>query len=140
MIGEMESAEAQRHCELMDAVLTEILLKNTKETCVRERNGCKINHGSQKQHPCVTWEENEYVSYYGLREMGKVFGEGILEKAYKEAILVLKWEDHVYAWEHYDRLQSDYETMLERLGKARNKEYKDLCTYIYYWLDKDTNC
>ena len=46
-----------RDVELMDAVLTEILLKNTKEECVRECNGCKINHASQKQHPCITWDE-----------------------------------------------------------------------------------
>ena len=139
-VAEDESYEVKRAGQLMDVVLLEILIKNTKEICVKECNDCKINHGSQKQHSCIMWEEDEQLSYYGVKELKYIFEENILEKAYKEAERVMKFQECTKVWEHYEELKADYDNTLCYLGNIKDemKEvFEPVRNHIYFWMESN---
>ena len=125
--------------ELMDNLLLESLLKRTKETCVKNCYACEINHGSQNQHQCIMREEDDYFRFYGVREMEQILSENLLEKAYKEAVKVMKLQEDPKAWQHYGHLKKDYLITLCYLDDVKddvNKEYEKIRNYTYSALIK----
>ena len=136
---EDERWEVKRLCDMMDAILIDLMVDAARQACITHCFGCEVNHSSQREHQCLMWEEEDYLSCYGVIVLPRLLPA--LRRAYMEAVAVRKWPDDNKAWEHFEHLGKCMTTTYHYLIDMKNNsdivvENQRILNYIFYWLTK----
>ena len=141
MLGEITDEivpwEVNQQCNLINAILSQLVDHRVQELRKEKCCGCKVDHPSQRKHDCLMMTEEEGWITYGLEAIDYVLQQGILWKQFREAIRIMQLIPYEHTHKHIQKLSSDHEATLEILidlmFNADLSEYQDILGYLRYW-------
>ncbi|CAB4028298.1 Hypothetical predicted protein [Paramuricea clavata] len=80
------SYEVKNVCDLMNAVLFEVVVCEIQRLLKERCPGCEVDHPSQRRHVCIMLSDEEGWLLHGLERVEHVIECGILRKKSLEAI------------------------------------------------------
>lgn len=137
-IDEVAPSEIKHLCNLLNAILLDLIVVEVGKLRTEKCCGCQVNHPSQRRHDCLMMTDDEGWITHGLEAAERVHARGILWKEFLEALRVTKLSYHEQALIHYTNLTKDHETTLNLLMDLKDGstllEHQPIVNYLSYWI------
>ena len=127
---------------LLEGIYANVVAQEVERFCVESCNGCQAGHPSQRQHDCLTMNENERWQMYGLQAIERVNGKRMVWNEFAEAMRVLKLEVDRDVLEHLQQLEKDpdstfVDSLMELYQNTENHELHCILNYLFHWRLED---
>ena len=139
-VDEVAPFERESLCNLLNAILLDLVADQIKLLRNEKCCGCEVNHPSQRRHECLMITSDEGWLMYGEEAIERVHTKDIVWKAFLEAIRVTKLDYHPHASFHYTNLWKNYNTTLQILMDLKkgstHLKYEPIVNYLSYWINE----
>ena len=137
-IDEVAPSEVKNLCNLINAILLDLIANQVGQLRKKKCCGCEVNHLSQKRRDCLMMTVDEGWIMHGLEAIERINAQDILWKEFLEAIHVMKLTYHKQALIHYTNLRKDHKATIHLLMDLRKGstllEYEPVVNYLSYWI------